>query len=378
MAQSNNIDIKVSYTRQMISSNMCPDKENFEAFPFMELPRGILVKKGALKESGDVCRRFHLQGTGLIVCDPTTRKIAGETVASSLGEKDFDTEMIEIEGATDQSAMVVREYVKAHKDNFLLGVGGGRPIDVAKYVAYTEDLEFISVPTAASHDGIASSRASIEMDGRKKSIMAKAPLGVIADIDVVARSPYRLLASGSADIISNYTAVLDWKLASRLKGEPFSEYSAALSEMTARLVMERAGDIKPRLEEPVRIVLKALVSSSVAMSIAGSSRPASGSEHMFAHALDAIARSPALHGEETGVGTIMMMYLHGGDWRSIRDALQKIGAPIDAKGLGVSDEEIIKALLEAHKIRPNRYTILGSGLENKAARNIASLTGVIN
>lgn len=357
---------------------MCPDLEDFEAFPFMELPRGILVKKGALRESGDVCRRFHLQGTGLIVCDPTTRKIAGETVASSLEERDFDTEMIEVEGATDKSAMVVREYVKAHKDNFLLGVGGGRPIDVAKYVAYTEDLEFISVPTAASHDGIASSRASIEMDGRKKSIMAKAPLGVIADIDVVARAPYRLLASGSADIISNYTAVLDWKLASRLKGEPFSEYSAALSEMTARLVMERAGDIKPRLEEPVRIVLKALVSSSVAMSIAGSSRPASGSEHMFAHALDAIARAPALHGEETGVGTIMMMYLHGGDWGSIRDALQKIGAPVDAKGLGVADEEIIKALLEAHRIRPNRYTILGSGLEERAAKKIAALTGVID
>jgi glycerol-1-phosphate dehydrogenase [NAD(P)+] len=350
----------------------------FEAFPFMELPRGVLIKKRALDEVGRVCKRFHLQGTALIVCDPTTRKIAGNRVADVLSTEGFGIEIVEIEGATDRSSDFVQEYVSAHGDNFLLGVGGGRSIDVAKYVAFTNDLEFLSIPTAASHDGIASSRASIELDGRKKSIMTKAPLGVIADIDVISESPYRLLASGCADIISNYTAVLDWKLAYRLKGVTFSEYAAALSEMTAKLVMERAHDIKPGLSEPVRIVLKALVSSSVAMSIAGSSRPASGSEHMFAHALDSIAKNPGLHGEETGVGTIMMMYLHGGDWRSIRDALKIIGAPVNAKELGVSDDEIIEALLKAHKIRPNRYTILGNGLEEKAASKIARITGVID
>jgi glycerol-1-phosphate dehydrogenase [NAD(P)+] len=249
---------------------------------------------------------------------------------------------------------------------------------VAKYVATIHNTDFISVPTAASHDGIASSRSSIEMDGRKKSIKAKAPLGVIADIQIIANSPHRLLASGSADIISNYTAVLDWKLAHRLKGEPFSEYAAALSEMTAKLVMDRAHEIKPGHEESVRIVVKALVSSSVAMSIAGSSRPASGSEHMFAHSLDVVAKRPALHGEETGVGTIMMMYLHGGDWERIRDALSTVGAPINAKELGVEGEEVIQALLQAHRIRPNRYTILGSGLEESAARKIARKTGVVD
>ena len=350
----------------------------FELFPFMELPRGILIKKKALEEVGRVCKRFHLEGTGLIVCDPVTRRIAGNKVGDSLSELGYDVELIEIEGATDHSTDVVEEFVKEHGDHFLLGVGGGRPIDVAKYVAFKKDLEFLSIPTAASHDGIASSRASIEMDGRKKSIKAKAPLGVVADIDIISGAPYRLLASGCADIISNCTAVLDWKLAHRLKGEPFSEYSAALSEMTAKLVMQRAADIKPGLPDPVRIVLKALVSSSVAMSIAGSSRPASGSEHMFAHALDSLAEDPGLHGEETGVGTIMMMYLHGGDWKSIRDSLMTIGAPIDASGLGVTEEEIVKALLEAHRIRPKRYTILGTGLEEKAAMKIAKVTGVIS
>jgi glycerol-1-phosphate dehydrogenase [NAD(P)+] len=353
--------------------------DDFEKFPFMELPRGILIKEGAVLEVGNVCRRrFLLQGRALIVCDPVTEGIAGRAVEASLRDAGYETEIIKIEGATDSSVKVVSQYISEHGKYFMLGVGGGRPIDVAKYVAMIKEMEFISVPTAASHDGIASSRASIEMDGRKKSIMARAPLGVIADIDIIKNSPYRLLASGSADIISNYTAVLDWKLAHRLKGDTFSEYAAALSEMTAKLVMDRAHEIKPKLEGSVRIVMKALVSSSVAMSIAGSSRPASGSEHMFAHALDVIAKKPALHGEETGVGTIMMMYLHGGDWERIRDALATIGAPTNAEELGVMDEEIIRSLLEAHKIRPKRYTILGTGLEEKAAWKIARATGVIS
>ncbi len=352
--------------------------EDQRALPFMELPRGILMRSGALSDIGSVCKRFHLKGTGIIVCDSNTYKVAGKEVEGSLLGSGFGAKVIMISGATDRSVEMVREHVDSDSEHFMLGVGGGRPIDVAKYVATLKDLEFISVPTAASHDGIASSRASIEMDGRKKTVQAKAPLAVVADLKVIANSPFKLLASGCADIISNYTAVLDWKLAHRLKDEFFSEYAAALSEMTARLLIERAHEIKPRLEPSVRIVLKALVSSSVAMSIAGTSRPASGSEHMFAHSLDLIAKRPALHGEEAGVGTIMMMYLHGGDWKAIRDALMTIGAPVDAEGLGVTEDEVIRALIEAHSIRPSRYTILGDGLEERAARKVAILTKVIS
>jgi len=113
------------------------------------------------------------------------------------------------------------------------------------------------------------------------------------------------------------------------------------------------------------------------MSIAGSSRPASGSEHMFSHALDIVAEKPALHGEQCGVGTIMMMSLHGGDWKRIREVLKCIGAPVTAEELGVDRDEIIEALLMAHRIRPERYTILGSGLTKGAAIKLAKKTGII-
>jgi glycerol-1-phosphate dehydrogenase [NAD(P)+] len=99
---------------------------------------------------------------------------------------------------------------------------------------------------------------------------------------------------------------------------------------------------------------------------------------MFSHALDLIAPGKALHGEQCGVGCIMMMYLHGGDWMRIRNALQKIGAPTSAKELGITKEQVIEALVTAHKIRKDRFTILGNlGLTYEAAEKIAEITKVI-
>jgi glycerol-1-phosphate dehydrogenase [NAD(P)+] len=115
------------------------------------------------------------------------------------------------------------------------------------------------------------------------------------------------------------------------------------------------------------------------MSIAGSSRPASGAEHLFSHQLDRIAPEPALHGHQVGVGAIMTEYLHtgaDGRWRDVRDALDTIGAPTTAAGLDIDEETVVEALTTAHRIR-DRYTVLGDGMSEPAAREAAAVTGVI-
>jgi glycerol-1-phosphate dehydrogenase [NAD(P)+] len=125
--------------------------------------------------------------------------------------------------------------------------------------------------------------------------------------------------------------------------------------------------------------VKALVSSGVAMSIAGSSRPASGAEHLFSHQLDRIAPGRALHGHQVGVGSIVIEYLHSGErggWREIRDALASIDAPTTANELGLREDEIVEALTTAHEIR-DRFTILGDGISERAAREATEVTGVL-
>ncbi len=352
------------------------DKE-FNKFKSMELPRLVVVGSDALDDIGDTCKDLKLSGRGLIICDATTRKVAGDKVSEILDECGYDTEIRDISSACQDTVDSVVDDARG-EIQFMLGVGGGVPIDVAKCSSYNIDVPFISVPTAASHDGIASARASINRNGNKISVGAHSPLAVVADTSVIARGPYRLLAAGCADTIGNATAVKDWLLAKKLRNEPYSHYAANLSKMTAYSLIKNSDSIKPGLEESAWLVIKALVSSSVAMSIAGSSRPASGSEHKFSHALDSLVEKPALHGEQCGVGTIIMMYLHGGDWKEIKKALQNVNAPTTARGLDITEEEVVEALVRAPEIRPERYTILGNRrMDRRAAEAAAIETGVI-
>jgi glycerol-1-phosphate dehydrogenase [NAD(P)+] len=149
--------------------------------------------------------------------------------------------------------------------------------------------------------------------------------------------------------------------------------------MSSRVVIKNANDIRRLSDSGVSTLVEALISCGVAMSIAGSSRPCSGSEHLFSHALTMIAPKPALHGEQCGVGAIMCAYLHGANWQLIKEVLHRIGAPTTAKELNVDSQYVVEALTKAHSMRPERYTILGeSGLTKEAAHKLASVTGVID
>ena len=353
-------------------------KHNGEKSKSMELPRHVAIGHGVLENIGEICKYLHFRGSALIVVDKTTKRIAGNRVEKLLTNSNYDCQQVIIEEANAENLKLVKDEITENKAKFILGVGGGRPIDIAKLSSFEAKKPFVSVPTAASHDGIVSSQASMVENTGRKSYNTHSPFAVVADTKIIGASPYRLLAAGAGDVISNVTAVKDWLLAKKLRNEYFSSSAAMLSEMTAKMLLKSAEMIKPRLEESAWLVAKSLVSSGVAMSIAGSSRPASGSEHMFSHALDRLAPKPALHGEQCAVGTIMMMYLHGGNWAEIRDALLKMKVPVDAKGLKIDDGLIIEALTMANTIREERYTILSGGLTTEAAEDLAIQTGVIN
>jgi len=235
------------------------------------------------------------------------------------------------------------------------------------------------VPTTVSHDGIASPLASIKGSDKPYSVPAQAPMAIIADIDVIARAPWRFVVSGCGDVIAKFTAVKDWKLAHLERNEYYGEYAASLALMSAKLVIENAELIVYRKDEGLRVLLEALISCGVAMSIAGSSRPCSGSEHLFSHALDMVNSHHAMHGEQCGVGSILAAYLYRANWERIRNTLKLIGAPTTAKELGVKDADVVKALEVAAKIRPDRYTILHKlNLNSEACEKTAKATGIID
>ncbi|NYT05198.1 MAG: NAD(P)-dependent glycerol-1-phosphate dehydrogenase [Methanomicrobiales archaeon] len=339
----------------------------FDKSKWMQLPRDVVIGHDALAQLPKVCEDLRLGSSVLIISGSNTRTVAGAAVERML-EDQYAVSHFSVSAISPEVIQLAEDA--ASDADFIIGVGGGKVIDTAKIASYNGDKQFLSVPTAASHDGIASARASVPLADGSLSLKAHPPIAVVADTGIIARAPHRLLASGCADIISNYTAILDWELAHRLRGEEISEYAAALSRMTAEMLVKNAAFIKPCQEQSAWIVTKALVASGVAMSIAGSSRPASGGEHKFSHALDRLAPGKGLHGEQCGIGSILTMYLHSGDWRGIRDSLRLIGAPTTPKEIGIDDETAVQALLAAREIRPERFTILDMGLTEESARHL--------
>jgi glycerol-1-phosphate dehydrogenase [NAD(P)+] len=350
----------------------------FEKLAEMLLPRDVIGGHGAIEKIGEVFFKITNSKKAIIVTGKTSAEIAGNRAREILESSGITVNMILTEEATDENVEIVKEEAKEFDAKVIIGVGGGTKIDIAKKSAFDLGIDFISVPTSASHDGVASPRASIKKNGLSVSVEASMPAAIIADTEIIVTAPFRFLASGAADVLSNLTALKDWSLAHRLKGERVSSSAYAISEFAAKEIINNASDIKPNLEESVWLVIKQIAFSGIAMSVAGSSRPASGAEHMFAHSVDTIKKGNGLHGELCGIGSIISMYLHGGDWRMIRDTLQKIGAPTRLDQVSLKEEDAVQALMMAHKTRPDRYTILGeSGLSEIAAREALKVTEVL-
>lgn len=345
---------------------------------WMQLPREVIVGEGVIERVAEISCRLGFTESALLVTGLKTEEVAGKSVKMILEDAGLKVETLKVESATLWDVRAVEERIKILKPQVVLGVGGGTKIDIAKISSAHQRIPFISVPTTASHDGIASPLSSIKGLGKPFSVMAQAPIAIIADTKIIMQSPHRLIASGCGDVVAKFTAVRDWRLAHEEVGEYYGEYAASLALMSAELVMQNAEQIKPKSEEGLRVLLEALISCGVAMSIAGSSRPCSGSEHLFSHAVDMIKPNSSMHGERCGVGAIMMAYLHGADWKRIKDTLRIVGAPTNAKELGLTEEEIVKALFMAPSVRPERYTILSKlKLSLEECKRVAEQTEVI-
>ena len=342
----------------------------------IDLPKRVYIGNDLLQNVNNYFKDLNLQEPFLIVTGPLVKKIVTEKITDNLV---FKHEVIEVQSADISEVYKVEEFAKQIKANIIIGVGGGSVIDVAKYVAHRLDKDFISIPTAPSHDGITSPFAAIKGLGKPISIKAKGPLAIIADINVLSSAPRRLINAGIGDTIGKIIAVRDWKLASKLRGEYYGDYTASLALMSAKHALSCTRILNKDIKAGVRTLTEALISSGVAMGMAGSTRPASGSEHLFAHAIEMLYPNVGLHGELVALGTILMAYVHGINWRKIKRAMKRVGLPTKAKEIGIPDEGIIKALTIAHTIRPERYTILGDrGLTWESAEKIAKETGVIS
>jgi len=345
----------------------------------MELPRNILIGEGVISELGSFLANLNENVKKVSL-------ISGNIVKSRVG--DLCSKVLNGCSITDSwhiapSASIgalrkLQNKIRASHPDFLIGIGGGRSVDIAKMISSNLRIPFVSVPTSASHDGISSPFVSIRGREKPYSLKAHAPIGVLADTDLISKAPNRLNASGCGDLIGKITAIKDWELARDDMNEYFGTYAANLAQLSAKIITEMP-KLSLRNEYEIRTIVEALISAGVASCIAGSSRPCSGSEHLFSHALEYVTKDDCgLHGERVGIGTIMMSKLHGMDSEMIIRTLENVSAPTTAKEIKVNEEQLIDALRIAQSLRPDRYTILTKvKMDKDSARNLAKSVNVI-
>jgi glycerol-1-phosphate dehydrogenase [NAD(P)+] len=346
----------------------------------MELPRKILIGEGVVSQVGVIIRTLNENAAEVaVITGRTVKSKAGDELDSSLEKVSLKRSMYVASHASIGIVDRLQHKIGDTLPDFVIGFGGGRSVDIAKMTAFRIGRPFLSVPTSASHDGISSPFVSIRGTNKPHSIKANTPIGVVADTQLMLEAPSRLLAGGCGDLVAKITAVKDWELARDEKGEYFGSYAANLAYMSAKIIVEESEKLSYKSQFGIRTIVEALISAGVAACIAGSSRPCSGAEHLFSHAVEYVAGSNfGLHGERVGLGTIMMAKLHGLNWDKIAETLENVGAPTKAQQIKLNEEQVVKALIAARSLRPERYTILSKvRLDNKSAFELAKSVGVI-
>ena len=318
-------------------------------------PLSVDVASGAVSRLAELLsdRRISSRGQVAVVVGPGQ----GEHIVAAIRPALAHADVYPVDGGTLEAALGLAESLRAGSYDAVVGVGGGRTLDVAKYAASHVGLPTVAVATNLAHDGIASPVASLEHNGVKGSYGVQMPLAVVVDLDYVRRCPPAQLRSGVGDALSNLNALADWELAGRERGEPVDGVAAALARSGAESLVHRTDSLVS--EAFLTALAEALVLSGLAMAAAGSSRPCSGACHEISHAIDALYPGKASHGEQVAVGALFATFLRGDEILEAFDAsLVRYGVPRLPRDLDLTEDEFAAAVARAPSTRPDRYTIL--------------------
>ncbi|MFI1996763.1 iron-containing alcohol dehydrogenase family protein [Actinoplanes sp. NPDC020271] len=322
----------------------------------VQTPLHIEVRRGAVADLGRILAdgRISAGGEVAVVVGPGL----GERIAATLRPSLCAATIHVTGGGTLDAALDLADELRSGNYDAVVGIGGGKTVDTAKYAASRWGLPMVSVATSLANDGIASPVASLVNDGIKGSYGVHIPFGVIVDLDFVETGPDRANRAGIGDVISNISALADWELARVIRDEPVDGLAASLARMGAEAVLTMPGDMGD--DAFVTVLAESLIASGLAMAVSGSSRPSSGGCHEIMHAIDALYPGTASHGELAGLGALFCTFLRGDDRRfaQMADCLGRHRLPRLPAEVGLDDEQFARAVEFAPRTRPDRYTIL--------------------
>lgn len=241
----------------------------------------VYIEKGAISHLKEICKDYS---NALIVADENTFGAAGEKTVFALAGKQIKKVIF-----TGKKVLVPNEEAidtvteKLDGIDVIIGIGSGVIQDLCKYVSFFNNVPYMVVATAPSMDGYASDGAAMITGGMKVTYKAGLPRAIIADAEVLCNAPIDMIKAGYGDIIGKFSALNDWKLSKCVNDEYFCDWIYKLTDEQIDRTLRLASGILERNEESIKTLMEALVIIGILMSFAGSSRPASGSEHHLSH-----------------------------------------------------------------------------------------------
>lgn len=326
-------------------------------FRHIEAPLFIKIEPNCLQHIREILAEQHLNfERPLVIASQRVLELGGK-----LALQDFHEEAIFI--PQDNSLAEAQKIIASLKNNdVIISIGGGKVLDLGKYVATKTKLNYISIPSTPSNDGIASPIAVLKNNrGETESIGVNMPMGILVDLNLLKSAPEENIKAGVGDLISNYSAIADWQLAHQDKKEKIDDFAVSLASSAADLIFSQYNinkKINIKDAKFLRTLVNGLILSGVAMNIAGSSRPCSGAEHEISHAIDKLYPGTSPHGIQVAFGTMLAEKLRGHDVEHWENFYRDIGLPINYQELNLTAEQMIAVLKFAPQTRPDRYTIL--------------------
>lgn len=318
------------------------------------IPDILEIGNGVRKTFAAHCRKHRFVKIGILFDAFAYDQVKNELLEGFSDEADLT--IVTLNGNETIHQLISKAF-ELERFDCLVAVGGGAVIDAGKYMAFCRRVPFISIPTSPSNDGFASSNCSLYVDGKKTTVPAVIPFGVIADLDIIRHAPSEMILAGTGDLMSNITAMHDWYYEESQEATDVHAFAAMLSKKGVNsFVRTPMEDIRNE------IFIKELVSSmamgGISTMISGNSSPISGSEHMISHALDQIAEEPLMHGIQVGIASYLMALVQDHRHERLYKVFSRTGFFEYAKTLPLDRDEWERAITLAPEMKSNRKTYL--------------------
>lgn len=327
-----------------------------KAKEYIAIPSILKVEAGVLDHIGEYLKEAELTkvviffGNGLIdMFGNRVMESFKKAGVEALEYQELDTVCLE-----DITSLA---FSMPSKTQAVIGLGGGKVIDAAKYCGFLQKIPFISVPTSASSDGFSSASASLIVDGHRKSVPARMAYGILVDTQVISSAPVKFLYSGIGDMVAKITSLYDWQFEEDAGYGQVNDFAMMVAKKAVNSFVRTPYEtIQDQLF--LKELLDSLAMSGIANEIAGSSAPTSGSEHLISHALDKLLDQPQLHGVQVGIATYLMAVVQDHRYQRIDAVFTKTGFWDYVKTLELDVEDFKRAIDVAPSIKPFRHTYL--------------------